>query len=61
MFYIFMRGLVKGILFLANGNARYENKNLLPQDENYILVASHRIWWEPLYLAVAALTVQHAF
>ncbi|BAK93998.1 lysophospholipid acyltransferase family protein [Tetragenococcus halophilus] len=61
MFYIFMRGLVKGILFLANGNARYENKNLLPQDENYILVAPHRTWWEPLYLAVAAGPKKFAF
>ncbi|AOF49476.1 1-acyl-sn-glycerol-3-phosphate acyltransferase [Tetragenococcus halophilus] len=61
MFYIFMRGLVKGILFLANGNAHYENKNLLPQDENYILVAPHRTWWEPLYLAVAAGPKKFAF
>ncbi|MDN6127943.1 MAG: 1-acyl-sn-glycerol-3-phosphate acyltransferase, partial [Tetragenococcus halophilus] len=60
-FYIFMRGLVKGILFLANGNAHYENKNLLPQDENYILVAPHRTWWEPLYLAVAAGPKKFAF
>ncbi len=61
MFYIFMRGLVKGILFLVNGNAHYENKNLLPQDENYILVAPHRTWWEPLYLAVAAGPKKFAF
>lgn len=56
-----MRGLVKGILFLVNGNAHYENKNLLPQDENYILVAPHRTWWEPLYLAVAAGPKKFAF
>ncbi|GMA07140.1 1-acyl-sn-glycerol-3-phosphate acyltransferase [Tetragenococcus halophilus subsp. flandriensis] len=61
MFYIFMRGLVKGILFLVNGNAHYQNKNLLPQDENYILVAPHRTWWEPLYLAVAAGPKKFAF
>jgi len=56
-----MRGLVKGILFLVNGNAHYQNKNLLPQDENYILVAPHRTWWEPLYLAVAAGPKKFAF
>lgn len=61
MFYIFMRSLVRVILFLVNGNARYENKKLLPQDENYILVAPHRTWWEPLYLAVAAGPKKFAF
>ena len=45
MFYRFMRGLVRVILAVINGNARYENKEVLPQDENYILVAPHRTWW----------------
>ena len=54
MFYRFMRGVVRVLLALVNGNARYENKEVLPQDENYILVAPHRTWWDPLYLAVAA-------
>ena len=49
-----MRGVVRVILFLINGNARYQNKEALPQNENYILVAPHRTWWDPLYLAVAA-------
>ena len=53
MFYRFMRGVVRVLLALVNGNARYENKEVLPQDENYILVAPHRTWWDPLYLAVA--------
>lgn len=39
MFYRFMRGVVRVLLALVNGNARYENKEVLPQDENYILVA----------------------
>ncbi|MDN5810414.1 MAG: 1-acyl-sn-glycerol-3-phosphate acyltransferase [Tetragenococcus koreensis] len=61
MFFIFMRGLVKVLLFLIKGNAHYEKKDLLPQDENYILVAPHRTWWEPLYLAVAASPKKFAF
>lgn len=56
MFYRFMRGLVKVILAVINGNARYENKEVLPKDENYILVAPHRTWWDPLYLAVLCIT-----
>ena len=61
MFYRFMRGIVRVILALVNGNARYENKEVLPQDENYILVAPHRTWWDPLYLAVAAAPKEFSF
>ncbi|MER1926576.1 MAG: 1-acyl-sn-glycerol-3-phosphate acyltransferase, partial [Enterococcus casseliflavus] len=53
MFFRFMRGVVRVVLFLINGNARYQNKEVLPKNENYILVAPHRTWWDPLYLAVA--------
>jgi len=56
-----MRGLVRVILFVINGNARYQNRQALPQDENYILVAPHRTWWDPLYLAVAARPKKFAF
>ncbi|KAF1296382.1 acyl-phosphate glycerol 3-phosphate acyltransferase [Enterococcus sp. JM4C] len=61
MFYRFMRGIVRFVLFVLNGNARYQNKEKLPTDENYILVAPHRTWWEPLYLAVAAAPKQFSF
>ena len=54
MFFSFMRGVVRVILFLINGNARYQNKEALPQNENYILVA-------PLYLAVAARPKKFSF
>ena len=61
MFFSFMRGVVRVILFLINGNARYQNKEALPQNENYILVAPHRTWWDPLYLAVAARPKKFSF
>ena len=61
MFYRFMRGVVRVLLALVNGNARYENKEVLPQDENFILVAPHRTWWDPLYLAVAAAPKEFSF
>lgn len=54
MFYRFMRGLVRVVLFIVNGNAHYQNKEVLPKDENYILVGPHRTWWDPLYFAVSA-------
>lgn len=61
MFFTFMRGLVRVILLIINGNHDYQNRQVLPQDENYILVAPHRTWWDPLYLAVAASPKKFSF
>ncbi|MBP2099256.1 lysophospholipid acyltransferase family protein [Enterococcus rivorum] len=61
MFFTFMRGVVRVVLLIINGNAHYEKKDRLPQNENYILVAPHRTWWEPLYLAVAGSPKKFSF
>ena len=52
MFYRFMRGVVRVLLALVNGNAAMRIKSFTQDD--CILVAPHRAWWDPLYLAVAA-------
>ena len=56
-----MRGFCRVLFFVINGNLEIQNKEKLPQDENYILVAPHRTWWDPLYLAVAARPKKFAF
>ncbi|OJG67974.1 1-acylglycerol-3-phosphate O-acyltransferase [Enterococcus moraviensis] len=56
-----MRGVVRVVLFIINGNAHYEKKDRIPQNENYILVAPHRTWWEPLYLAVGGSPKKFSF
>lgn len=62
MFYSFLRGLVRFLLFIFNGNAHYHNRNRLPeQKENYILVAPHRMAWEPVYFAFATRPKQFIF
>lgn len=61
MFFTFMRGVVRVVLFIINGNAQYEKKDRIPQNENYILVAPHRTWWEPLYLAVGGSPKKFSF
>ena len=61
MFFSFMRGFCRVLFFVINGNLEIQNKEKLPQDENYILVAPHRTWWDPLYLAVAARPMKFAF
>lgn len=61
MFFTIMRGIVRFLLFVLNGNAEFQNKSALPQDENYILVAPHRTWWDPLYMAVGARPKKFSF
>ena len=61
MFFSFMRGFCRVLFFVINGNLEIQNKEKLPQNENYILVAPHRTWWDPLYLAVSARPKKFAF
>ena len=62
MFYTYLRGLVMLILWSINGNAHYHNTDKIPsQDENYILVAPHRTWWDPVYMAFATKPKQFVF
>lgn len=61
MFFRFIRMVARGVVFILNGNAHYQNREVLPQDENYILVAPHRTWWEPIYLAIGGRPKQYSF
>jgi 1-acyl-sn-glycerol-3-phosphate acyltransferase len=62
MFYTYLRNFVAFLLWLLNGNAHYHHKErILPQSENYILVAPHRTWWDPVYLAFATKPKQFIF
>ena len=62
MFYTYLRGLVTFILWVLNGNAHYHHTELIPnQEENYILVAPHRTWWDPVYMAFATKPKQFVF
>ena len=48
MFFKFIRVIARTILAVVNGNAHYQNQDKLPEG-NYILVAPHRTWWDPVY------------
>ncbi|WP_373471193.1 lysophospholipid acyltransferase family protein [Carnobacterium alterfunditum] len=61
MFYKILRGTLRFLLAILNGNAHYENRNKLPTDTSYILVAPHRTWIDPVYLAIAASPKQFTF
>lgn len=60
MFFKFIRAIVRILLAIINGNAHYQNKEKLPEG-NYILVAPHRTWWDPVYIALAAAPKQFSF
>lgn len=62
MFYTYLRWLVVLLLWVLNGNAHYHNTDKIPdEDENYILVAPHRTWWDPVYMAFATRPKQFIF
>ncbi|SFH67354.1 lysophospholipid acyltransferase family protein [Pisciglobus halotolerans] len=61
MFYRIVLAIVRFLLFLLNGNHHYQNREKLPKDQNYIIVAPHRTWIDPVYLALAAQPRQFSF
>ncbi|AVK63166.1 1-acyl-sn-glycerol-3-phosphate acyltransferase [Lactobacillus sp. CBA3606] len=60
MFYSFMRGLVRGLVAIINGNTHYQGRENLPQGA-YILVGPHRSWFDPLLYALAGSPMQFSF
>ncbi|QIL46109.1 1-acyl-sn-glycerol-3-phosphate acyltransferase [Vagococcus coleopterorum] len=61
MFFRFIRQVARGIVFIINGRASYEQKEKLPTETNYILVGPHRTWWDPIYFALAASPKEFSF
>lgn len=61
IFYVFLRNLVGFLLFILNGRSKYFHKERIPKDENYILVAPHRMAWEPVWFAFATKPKQFIF
>ena len=61
MFFSFIRGLIYLIILLLNGKPEYQGREKLPKDDNYIIIAPHRSWIDPVYLAFVAAPKQFAF
>ena len=49
-----VRNIVGFLLLILNGTAKITNTDRIPTDENYILVAPHRTFFDPVYLAIGA-------
>ena len=60
MFYRFIRPIARFIVWVLNGHLHVHHKDRIP-DGNYILVAPHRTWWEPILFALAASPMEFMF
>jgi len=49
-----IRNFAAFLLLVLNGTAKITNRDRIPKDENYILVAPHRTFFDPVYLAIGA-------
>ena len=61
MFFSTLRDFVGFLLLLLNGKAHYLNTEKLPTEGAFILVAPHRTWIDPVYLALAAKPHEFSF
>lgn len=61
MFFSFVRGLIRVLVGILNGNTDYQNQENLPKDENYILIAPHRSWIDPVFMVLSASPRQFCF
>ncbi|MBM7643163.1 lysophospholipid acyltransferase family protein [Streptococcus loxodontisalivarius] len=62
MFYAYLRSIVVFLIWVFNGNTHYHHKENIPDsEENYILVAPHRTFWDPVFMAFAARPKQFIF
>lgn len=61
MFFSFIRLIVRLLILTLNGRYKVQGKENLPKDDNYILIAPHRSWIDPVYLVLAASPKQFSF
>ena len=60
MFYRIIRPIVRFIVWILNGHLHVHHKDRIPEG-NYILVAPHRTWWEPVMFALASSPMEFMF
>lgn len=60
MFYKIIRPIVRFIVWVLNGRLHVHNKERLPQG-NFVLIAPHRTWFEPILFALATSPTTYLF
>lgn len=61
MFYNFIFNLIKFLLLILNGKTKVVGKENLPTDEKFVLVAPHRTYLDPVYIAVMSYPFKFSF
>ncbi|HLR92618.1 MAG TPA: 1-acyl-sn-glycerol-3-phosphate acyltransferase [Atopostipes sp.] len=61
MFYNFVFRLLQFLLLILNGRTKVEGKENLPTDEKFVLVAPHRTFLDPVYIAVTSYPFKFSF
>ncbi|EKU94265.1 1-acyl-sn-glycerol-3-phosphate acyltransferase [Alloiococcus otitis] len=53
MLFRFLVNLIYGLLIIVNGRLEVIGKENLPDKDTYVLVAPHRTWLDPVFIAIA--------
>jgi len=61
MFFSFIRTIVHALLILVNGKIEIQNKENLPKDDTYIIIAPHKSILDPVFIALASSPRQFTF
>jgi len=61
LFYNFIFNLIKFLLLILNGKTKVVGKENLPTDEKFVLVAPHRTYLDPVYIAVMSYPFKFSF
>lgn len=61
MFYTFIFKLVRFLTLILNGRTKVVGKENLPTDEKFVLVAPHRTYLDPVYIAVTSYPFRFSF
>lgn len=54
MFFRTIVNIVNVIIILLNGRVNVHGEEHLPSDDTYILIAPHRSWMDPIFIAIAS-------
>ena len=59
--YKFIVRIIRFIIFIINGRVETQNKHLIKEEGNYILVAPHRSLVDPVPIALAGFPEEYSF
>lgn len=59
--YKFIMYVIRFLIFIINGRVETQNKHLIAEEDNYVLVAPHRSLVDPIPIALAGLPEEYSF